>query len=105
MESRFERAGSLIEIEIEPRRGPVQNKARRKAVRKERRERQRRVVMRAVYDGLEPDDAGRWAIQRILQVERPAQPQEEVGRCRSWCSGSEMTKMATRGRILGLASL
>ena len=50
----------------------MQNKARRKAVRKERRERQRRVVMRAVYDGLEPDDAGRWAIQRILQVERPA---------------------------------
>lgn len=64
--------GEQIEIEIEPRRGPVQNKARRKAVRKERRERQRRVVMRAVYDGLEPDDAGRWAIQRILQVERPA---------------------------------
>jgi hypothetical protein len=64
--------GEQIEIEIEPRRGPVQNKARRKAVRKERRERQRRVVMRAVYEGLEPDDAGRWAIQRILQVERPA---------------------------------
>jgi len=64
--------GEQIEIEIEPRRGPVQNKARRKAVHKERRERQRRVVMRAVYDGLEPDDAGRWAIQRILQVVRPA---------------------------------
>ena len=64
--------GQQVEIEIEPRRGPSQNKARRKAVLKERRERRRRVVMRAVHDGLEPDDSGRWAIQRILQVERPA---------------------------------
>ena len=63
--------GERIEIEIEPRRGPEQNKARRKVVLKERRERRRRVAMRAVHDGLEPDDAGRWAIQRILRVERP----------------------------------
>lgn len=62
--------GEHVEIEIEPRRGPAQNKARRKAVLKERRERRR--SMRAVQDGLEPDDAGRWAIQRILQVERPS---------------------------------
>jgi hypothetical protein len=61
-----------LEIEIEPRRGPGRDEARRKMVLKERRERRRRIVMRDVRDGIEPDDAGRWAIQRIVQVERPS---------------------------------
>ena len=61
-----------LEIEIEPRRGPGRNETRRKMVLKERRERRRRIVMRDVRDGIEPDDAGRWAIQRIVQVERPS---------------------------------
>ena len=63
--------GEAVEIEIEPRAGPANYKVRRKAVLKSRRERQRRVIMGAVIRGEEPDDRGRWAIQRIVQVERP----------------------------------
>ena len=63
--------GETIEIEIEPRGGAANNRARRKAVLKSRREIRKRAVMGAVQRGEEPDDSGRWAVQRIVQVERP----------------------------------
>ena len=63
--------GETIEIEIEPRGGAANNRARRKAVLKSRREIRKRAVMGAVQRGEEPDDSGRWAVQRIVQVVRP----------------------------------
>ena len=66
-----ETGGEAVELEIEPRAGPANYKARRKAVLKSRRERQKRVIMGAVTRGEEPDDSGRWAVHRIVQVERP----------------------------------
>ena len=63
--------GETIEIEIEPRGGAANHRARRKAVLKSRREIRKRAVMGAVQRGEEPDDSGRWAVQRIVQVERP----------------------------------
>ena len=66
-----ETQGATIEIEIEPRGGAENHRARRKAVLKSRREIRKRVVMGPVVRGEEPDDSGRWAVQRIVRVERP----------------------------------
>ena len=97
--------GEAVEIEIEPRAGPANYKVRRKAVLKSRRERQRRVIMGAVIRGEEPDDRGRWAIQRIVQVERP--PTSRRGRplrvLVNWESGR--TIRACLGRTHGLGYL
>ena len=66
-----ETRGETIEIEIEPRGGAENNRARRKAVLKSRREIRKRAVMGPVVRGDEPDDSGRWAVRRIVRVERP----------------------------------
>ena len=63
--------GETIEIEIEPRAGATKAKERRKAVLRSRREIRKRNIMRAVVQGEEPDDSGRWAVNRIVQVARP----------------------------------
>ena len=44
----------------------------RRAVHMARRHRSRRIAMRGVHAGEEPDDSERWAVRRVVQVRRPA---------------------------------
>jgi hypothetical protein len=83
--------GETVEIEIGPRGGTERQKERRRAVLKSRREIRKRAVMRGVQLGEEPDDSGRWAINKIVQVERP--PASRRGRplrvLVNWVGGDE----------------
>ena len=63
--------GEAILVEIDHRRCGERDKARRKAVKQQRRAVAKRAVMREVWAGGEADDAGRWAVEALLQVRRP----------------------------------
>ena len=61
-------------LDIQPRggsTGAAAKAAARKSKRREWRERMKRVAMRAVEDGEEPDDGERWAVDELMDVERP----------------------------------